>query len=124
MKIILTSFLLLVSCSKIENDSQNSEKYFPKIGDSSVFLFQKGLTPYFMSEVRDGAQISGFLHDPVSGRFSGFGPGMIDETKPNVKTVLIMVKNQVIIDVLIRDGGVTDKMLDTGGWSEWESGSP
>jgi len=40
---------------------------------------------------------------------------MIDESRPDVQVFLIHFENNVIKDILILDGHVTDELLDGGG---------
>ncbi|GEM_PF-5110583 len=102
----------MTSCAKKE---PKHTPYIPSIGDSVDLVYSKITGPYFSYDFGETGEIFGYLYLPSEHRFSGFGQGMIDESRPDVQVFLIHFENNVIKDILILDGHVTDELLDGGG---------
>jgi len=102
--------MLMSSCAKQETIKA---PFVPKIGDSIELVYSK-IIPYFSYDFRETGEILGYLYLESEERFSGFGPGMIDETNPDVQVFLILFENNAIIDTLMIDGPVSDELLNGG----------
>jgi hypothetical protein len=103
--------MLVASCAK-----QDTVKapFVPKIGDSIELVYSKIATPYFSYDFHEKGKIFGYLYLESEERFSGYGPGMIDEADPEVQVFLILFESNMITDTLMLDGPVSDEILDGG----------
>jgi hypothetical protein len=109
--LIVLTVIIASACSQRGKDLVNTG-YHPQIGDHLEVVLSQMDWPYFGHSGPMGGEIVGFLYDPADGRYSGFGTNMIDETKEGLKVVILYLRNDIIRDIVILDGGVTDELLD------------
>ena len=97
-KEILTAILLTLCVTSCSDRNVDSGKYVPEIGDTMELVYSKISVPYFGYEFGESSEIFGYLYLESEGRFSAFGPGMIDESNPDVQVFLILFENNIIKD--------------------------
>jgi hypothetical protein len=111
MILILLTAIIASACSERGKHRVNTG-YHPQIGDHFEVVLSTLMSPYFSHSGPMGGEIAGYLYDPDDGRYSGFGTDMIDETKEGLKVVILYLRNNIVRDIVVLDGGVTGELLN------------
>lgn len=98
--IILFVGIIISGCTNKKNIEKS---YSPKVGDSTEYVYSKIGSPFFSYDFLENGEIFGYMYLEEGKRFSGYGPGMIDENQKDAKVFMIFFQNNIIDDILIVD---------------------
>ncbi len=102
--------VVLSACSP-GPDHRESAGNTLRLGDSAERVLYRLGPAYFESRGPREGLIHGYLWDPSTDTYSGFGPGMLDEAMPGIHVALLYFEAGHLRDIIRVEGGVTDDML-------------